>query len=64
MSALTDADRAFLLLLIKVCLSVCVVWALWEMEEYRERGERERERERQSRPQAPAVVNRRTPPDR
>jgi hypothetical protein len=33
MSAFSDADRGFYLLLIAVCLSVCVVWALWEMDQ-------------------------------
>lgn len=37
MNALTEADRAFLLLLITVCLSVWLVWVLWEMEQYRKR---------------------------
>jgi hypothetical protein len=40
MSALTDADRAFYLLLITVCISICLVWALWEMDQKRERRER------------------------
>jgi hypothetical protein len=49
MSTLADADRAILLLLIAVCLGACLVWALWEMEQARER--RTQQRQRQNRPQ-------------
>ncbi len=38
--ALTDAERAFYLLLVAVCLGVCVVWALWELDQKQERRER------------------------
>ena len=48
MIALSDAGRAFLLLLITICLSAFLVWALWEMEQSRER--RTQRRQRQSRP--------------
>jgi hypothetical protein len=33
MSALTDADLAFYLLRVIVCLSVCLVWALREIDQ-------------------------------
>jgi hypothetical protein len=50
MTNLADADRVFFLLLIAVCLlGSCLVWALWEMEQSRER--RAQQRLRQSRPQ-------------
>jgi hypothetical protein len=37
MSAITDANNAFLFLLIAACLGACFVWAFWEMEQMRER---------------------------
>jgi hypothetical protein len=40
MSALSDADRAFYLLLVTVCFSVSLVWVLWEMDQKRERWKR------------------------
>jgi hypothetical protein len=55
MSALSDADRAFYLLLITVCLSICLVWALWNMDQKRERRERKRsdDQPREGRPHLP-----------
>jgi hypothetical protein len=47
MNMLTDVDQAFLLLLLSGCLGACFAWALWEMEQARER----QRRRRQSRPQ-------------
>jgi hypothetical protein len=36
-------DLAFLLLLITVCLGACLIWAFWEIEEFRQRKQRHRE---------------------
>jgi hypothetical protein len=40
MIALSDAARAFYLFLITVCFSICLVWALWVMDQKREPRER------------------------
>jgi hypothetical protein len=45
MSMLTDADQAFLFLLVSACLGACFVWAFWELEQARERW-RQRSRDR------------------
>lgn len=39
----TASDRAFLLMLISVCLGACFVWAFWEIEEARRRRQQHRE---------------------
>jgi hypothetical protein len=45
----TASDRAFLLMLISVCLGACFVWALWEIEETRRRRHRHQEFVREAR---------------
>jgi cbb3-type cytochrome oxidase subunit 3 len=43
------SDRAFLLILISVCLGACFVWAFWEIEEARKRRQQHRELARDAR---------------
>jgi cbb3-type cytochrome oxidase subunit 3 len=43
------SDRAFLLILISVCLGACFVWAFWEIEEARKRRQQHRELVRDAR---------------
>jgi hypothetical protein len=45
MGTLSDVDRAFLFLLLSVCLGACFVRAFWELEQVRERW-RQRGRDR------------------
>jgi len=42
MNALTDADQAFLVLLISACLAGCLIRAFWELEQSREKRQRAR----------------------
>jgi hypothetical protein len=45
MGTIADADRAFLLMIVAVCLGACLVWAFWEIEQIRERWIQRRQRE-------------------
>jgi hypothetical protein len=42
MSSPTDADQAFLFLILSGCLGACFIWAFWELEQARERRKRTR----------------------
>jgi hypothetical protein len=52
MSTLADADGAFLLSVIAICLGACLVQALWEMEQVRERRIQRRKARRRHKSQA------------
>lgn len=43
MSEIGNIDRFYLLPLVIVCLGICLVWALWELEQIRERSRLRRE---------------------